>query len=124
MRESAPWVRPAGHCLVNGKPAYVTDAPWFHRLPGGDLLMLWSSFGEGGYATGTVRSRSGKLAGPWDHDPLPLFDRDGGHSMIFRALDGQLTLALHQPNRPPHERAQFFPLAVTRSGGRETLAIA
>ena len=35
-------------------------------------------------------------------------ERDGGHGMLFRKLDGSLALTLHQPNRTPHERARFF----------------
>jgi hypothetical protein len=28
----------------------------------------------------------------------PLLANDGGHGMIFRAFDGRLLLAIHQPN--------------------------
>ena len=38
----------------------------------------------------------------------PLFARDGGHGMLFRTLDGELLLSIHQPNVLPAERPHFF----------------
>ena len=73
--------------------------------------MLWSSFGEQGYAMGLARSNSGSVLGPWTHDPEPLWATDGGHGMFFRDFAGQLFVTLHQPNKSPLERAAFFPLA-------------
>src|SRR5579871_5804229 len=32
-----------------GRKGYVTDGPSLHRLTNGTLIMLWSSFGAGGY---------------------------------------------------------------------------
>lgn len=98
----APWVRP----VQKGK--YVTDGPCLHKVASGELLMLWSSFSATGYAVGVVRSASGKVRGPWKHDPKPLFADDGGHCMLFRAFDGSLMLALHAPNRNGRERARLF----------------
>lgn len=40
----------------------------------------------------------------------PLFMEDGGHGMVFRALDGQLYLTLHSPNVHLEERPCFYPL--------------
>ncbi|MHC4180019.1 MAG: glycoside hydrolase family 43 protein, partial [Planctomycetota bacterium] len=97
----APWVRP----IRPGK--YVTDGPCLHKLPDGQLLMLWSSFGQRGYTVGIARSPDGSIRGPWRHDPKPLHE-GGGHSMLFRKLDGTLMLVLHGPNRSPEERARFF----------------
>ncbi len=87
---------------------HVTDGPWLYRTKGGKLLMLWSSGSETGYAVGIATSDSGKLAGPWKQSPTPLFAANGGHPMLFTRFDGQLMLALHQPNDPPHEREQFL----------------
>ncbi len=89
---------------------HVTDGPWLYRTKGGQLLMLWSSGSASGYAVGIATSRTGKLAGPWVQSPRAFFDADGGHPMIFRRFDGQLMLALHQPNRPPDEREVFLEL--------------
>ena len=40
-----------------------------------------------------------------------VFDRDGGHCMLFEDLDGNTQLSLHQPNVTPMERMKFVPLA-------------
>lgn len=87
---------------------HVTDGPWLYRTKGGKLLMLWSSGGPDGYAVGIAESESGRLAGPWKQRAEPLFRDDGGHPMLFRRFDGQLMLALHQPNKAPHEREHFL----------------
>lgn len=99
---SAPWVRP--HTPGN----YVTDGPFLYRNRKGELLMLWSSFGDRGYAIGVARSQSGEVAGPWLQMPEALFARDGGHGMLFRTFDGELLLSIHRPNVPPDERPRFF----------------
>lgn len=99
----APYARP-------NQERYVTDGPFLHRTASGTLLMLWSSFGAKGYATGLARSRSNRLHGPWEQLPDPLFETDGGHAMIFRTFEGRLMLALHQPNQFPDERAHLFEL--------------
>lgn len=94
----------------------VTDGPWLHRTAAGTLLMLWSSFGRGGYVTGVARSESGAVTGPWVQAPEPLFARDGGHPMLFRAFDGRLIMALHTPNRPGQERVRLLPVRETAAG--------
>jgi beta-xylosidase len=92
------------------KKDMVTDGPFLHRAKNGHLLMLWSSFGQGGYNLGVARSVSGKVTGPWTHDPEPLYRGDGGHGMLFTTFDGRLTLALHAPNGGGKERARFIPV--------------
>ena len=110
----APWVRPREHeargASTGGATAYVTDGPFLHRLASGGLLMIWSSFGERGYAIGIARSESGAIEGPWHQDAEPLWAEDGGHGMVFRALSGELLLTFHTPNETPHERATLIPL--------------
>lgn len=98
-----------------GRKGYVTDGPWLHRLASGHLIMLWSSFGAGGYTIGVARSASGEILGPWEQLPEPLYAGDGGHCMIFRTFDGQLRLALHRPNDTPNERPLFIPLRESES---------
>jgi arabinan endo-1,5-alpha-L-arabinosidase len=92
------------------KKDMVTDGPFLYRAKNGHLLMLWSSFGQGGYNLGVARSASGKVTGPWTHDPEPLYRGDGGHGMLFRTFEGRLTLALHAPNGGGKERARFIPV--------------
>ena len=103
----APW---AHELNSNGRKGYVTDGPWMHRLTSGELLMLWSSFGTGGYTVGMARTASGEISGPWQQLPDPLYVGDGGHCMVFRTFDGQLHLAFHRPNPNPDERPYFVPL--------------
>jgi arabinan endo-1,5-alpha-L-arabinosidase len=103
----APWGRksPQWHCSV-------TDGPYLHRSKSGKLLMIWSSFGPAGYTVGVAESTSGKLRGPWKQQTEPLYAQDGGHGMLFKRFDGQLMMALHQPNKTT-ERARFFELEDT-----------
>lgn len=103
----APWSQEVNS---KGRQGYVTDGPWLHRLSSGVLMMLWSSFGTGGYTIGTATSASGTILGPWQQMPEPLYAGDGGHCMVFRTFDGQLRLALHRPNQSPDERPLFVPL--------------
>lgn len=108
----APWSRALDVPSVQDRefPVHVTDGPFLFRLSSGRLIMLWSSFGDHGYAMGIARSKSGTVLGPWEQEPEPLWGKDGGHGMIGRLLTGGLFLTLHQPNNSPHERAAFFPL--------------
>ena len=108
----APWALPFQQ---DNEASYVTDGPWMHRLPNGNLIMLWSSFGENGnYMVGIARSESGTLAGPWHQDGTPLFSDHGGHPMLFRTFDGQLMMALHQPNHPREAvRVRLIPMKET-----------
>ncbi|HNT35327.1 MAG TPA: glycoside hydrolase family 43 protein [bacterium] len=108
----APWVlKPEETDGATEKPNLVTDGPFLHRTKNGTLLMLWSSFSATGYTTGVARSLSGEIHGPWLQDPEPIYAKDGGHAMLFRTFEGQLMLSLHTPNKSPHERALFLPIA-------------
>ena len=108
--------------VTGEKEGTVTDGPLLYRsAKAGALFMIWSTFlpQKGGYAVLLTKSESGKLAGPWSPS-MPIFTHDGGHGMIFTALDGTLRLALHQPNRPGKERFQSFVLI----DNGETLTVA
>jgi arabinan endo-1,5-alpha-L-arabinosidase len=108
----APW---AQEINSKGRKGYVTDGPWLHRLANGELIMLWSSFGTGGYTVGMAKSASGDILGHWEQVPEPLYAGDGGHCMVFRTFDGQLLLAYHRPNSTPDERPYFVPLRENES---------
>lgn len=97
----APWVKPHSE-------AYVTDGPFLYRSPEGQLNMIWSSFGDNGYAVGVARSDNGDVTGRWIQDKTPLPIKDGGHGMIFQTLDGRTMLALHSPNKKLAERPVFL----------------
>ncbi|MEU8401623.1 family 43 glycosylhydrolase [Nonomuraea sp. NPDC048892] len=106
----APWARPLDHPKARAAelPVYVTDGPFLFRLAGEHLIMLWSSFGDQGYAMGIAHSSSGQVTGPWTQEEQALWSRDGG--MIVRLRDQSLALTLHRPNTTPHERAIIRPL--------------
>jgi len=108
---SAPWS--TRQKSEYGEGYQVTDGPWVHRTAAGTLLLLWSSFGRGGYVTGIARSHSGDITGPWEQAETPLFATDGGHPMLFRDFAGKLLLALHTPNRPMQERVRLLPIRET-----------
>lgn len=105
----AKWVRGSVHNM-NGedKKVYVTDGPFLYKTKDGQLLMIWSSGSDRGYAVGIARSVSGKVDGEWTHDEELLFNEQGGHGMIFRTFDGKLMVTLHAPNKTPNERPCFF----------------
>jgi len=99
----APWCRE-----VREGGYYITDGPFLYRSKTNELLMLWSSFGDMGYTETVCRSASGKIAGPWIQEEVPLMPNDGGHGMLFRDLSGALRLVLHSPNCNPNERAKYY----------------
>lgn len=39
-----------------------------------------------------------------------IFERDGGHAMVFTDLNGRRKIVLHQPNTSPDERMKIFEL--------------
>ncbi len=103
FRASEPsWAR-------KGVKDVVTDGPFLYRTAGGKLLMIWSSFSDNGYVQAVASSVSGSIQGPWRHEEL-LFDRDGGHGMIFKTYAGELRLIIHSPNEHPKERPFMIPL--------------
>ncbi len=104
----APWVY-----REPGKVDFVTDGPFLYRAKNGELLMLWSSCGSQGYAMGVARSTSGEVLGPWAQDAEPFFWKDGGHGMLFRTFEGELTATVHRPNEPKKERPILIPVMET-----------
>ena len=98
-----------GSLRSDGSRTYVTDGCYLYRTKTGKLLMIWSSFKNGDYAIGIAESTTGKVIGPWRQQAEPLFDKHGGHGMIFRTFDGRLCVVLHAPNSPAgQERAHIF----------------
>ena len=87
----------------------VTDGCFLYRSPkSGKLFMIWSTFIPGNdYCVLLTESQSGKIQGPWINQRL-IYKKNGGHGMIFKAFDGRLMLALHQPNSRGKERLHLF----------------
>lgn len=96
----------------DGKPAirYGSDGPFLHRFPDGTLILVWSPYLNDNYVTLGAVSESGAVKGPWRHMERPVYDRDGGHAMLFTDLEGVLRISLHSPERFGDERAHFFPV--------------
>lgn len=84
----------------------VTDGPFMYKMEDGKLLMIWSTCANN-YVQCIATSDNGSIFGKWSH-LKPIFDDDGGHGMIFKALNGDLKLTLHCPNKTDYERPVFF----------------
>ena len=112
------WVRSLSN--HNGKPVegYITDGCFLHRLKSGKLMMIWSSFGENGYAVASAYSDNGKLDGNWIQNKELVFQSNGGHAMMFKNLDGELMLALHHPNSGSTPKCKLFKVEEYENGIR------
>lgn len=90
-----------------GDENIITDGTiiWKDKASG-NLIMTWSSMsaakevGVQNYSIGQAISKSGKIEGPWEHDPVPLWSSNGGHGMVFEDLEGNLKISFHLPNSP------------------------
>ncbi len=78
------------------KRHWKNDAPVFHRLRNGELLMLFSSDHkyEDGVANATfkLRSKTGELSGPWISEGVFLPKQHG--ASFWRRFDGELMLTV------------------------------
>ncbi len=86
---------------------YVTDGCFLYKCTDGPLLMLWSNFyNSTDYCVGIAKSESGSVYSEWVQQDVLLYSKemnfglDGGHGMIFTALDGKMYLCIHSPNTP------------------------
>ena len=84
----------------------ITDGPYMYRTKDDELLMLWSTYIKGQYAQCLVRFGGGEIGTDFEHLP-PLVDNDGGHGMLFKNLEGNLTLTYHTPNTKGSEHPYF-----------------
>ena len=86
---------------------FITDGPFMYRTECGNLLMIWSTFTPSGYVQAIAHSDNGDINGNWIHDEL-LFEKNGGHGMIFDDFNNNKYLVLHSPNENPLERPVLF----------------
>ena len=103
----AKWPKLIHHS--SGQDGYVTDGPFIWKAKDGRLLCLWSSLAESGYTQALAVSDTGRIDSHFSQLP-PLFERDGGHGMLFKTKENRLTLTLHSPNEHLKERPRFIPL--------------
>jgi hypothetical protein len=116
----APWSRPLWFPpgveppeeLGLAKDPLFTDGAFLLDAPDGSLLMLWSAFGEEGYAIGMAHSASGDILGPWTQQAEPIWARNGGHGMVLRSKSLGDLLVFHAPNDTPNERVVVAPIEI------------
>jgi len=87
---------------------YVADGPSLYRTESGRLILLWSGFGREGYTEALAYSDHGDITGKWTQEPRLLFEKDGGHGMIFKSLSKERYLTLHTPNEHLKEHPAFY----------------
>lgn len=107
----APWTYPIPFAKkqfnMDGS-VYLVDGPSIYRTSDGTLIMLWSSWGEKGYAVGTALSKNGKITGEWIHNEKPFYSENGGHGMIFNdENNNKMYYVLHYPNDLYKEKPFF-----------------
>lgn len=99
----AEWI-----CSVTGDGNYVTDGPFLFKTEDNRLKSLWSSFSNGEYVLATATSENGSIRGKWTPDNELIYEKDGGHGMIFTDKNGDRYIAIHTPNRHLEERPIFL----------------
>ena len=113
----APWYDTESTPNTDQMPPYVTDGPELYRTRNGDLIMLWTSYRNHNleYVETWARSKSGKLAGPWEQMP-PLITGNKGHAMIFWTFEGAPMLVLHNNMNQPNVRGEVYDVKFTGDG--------
>lgn len=114
--KDAPWAKPVPFAKAEfglSGNVYFTDGPTVYQMESGKLIMIWSSWGERGYAVGTAVSESGRIEGPWRHHDTAVFKENGGHGMMFRDRYGAQNYALHYPNDRYKEHPLFLKVRET-----------
>ena len=113
----APWYDTESTPNTDQMPPYVTDGPELYKARDGALIMLWTSYRNHNleYVETWARSKSGKLAGPWEQMP-PLIEGNKGHAMIFWTFEGQPMLVLHNNMNQPNVRGEVYDVKFTGDG--------
>lgn len=86
---------------------YVAEGP-FAVEEDGKIALYWSTFSKDGYCV--AKSTAADVFGEYTFERM-IFERDGGHAMVFTDLNGRRKIVLHQPNTSPDERMKMFELA-------------
>ena len=88
----------------NGVKGYVAEGP-FVLEEEKDIALYWSTVTPQGYCV--VKSKSKEVFGEYLFDRF-IFEKDGGHAMIFQGFDQRNYITFHQPNQSPLERMKYF----------------
>ena len=116
---AASWAKPVPFAKAEfgmDGDVYFTDGPYLTKTEDGQLYMIWSSWGDCGYAVGVAVSDSALVQGPWRQEAEPIFPVNGGHGMLFRDVDGAMRFALHYPNDKYMERPVFLRIETGENG--------
>ena len=103
----APWADD-----IRGNGSYVTDGPFLVRKSNDELVCIWSSFSKGEYVEAISRSDNGSIKGNWKIDQKLLYEKNGGHGMIFTDLKGVSNFVYHTPNDTPNERPSYISINI------------
>ena len=87
-----------------GVKGYVAEGPFVKRA-NDKIELYWSTLTVEGYCV--VKSLSDQVMGEYTFDKF-IFEKDGGHAMVFHGLDNKEYITFHQPNISPNERMQAF----------------
>lgn len=86
-------------------PNKITDGPYLYK-DNGNLKMLWSTVGGNkAYLLLSATSKGG-LFDEWVQDAL-IYDRDGGHGMVFETIEGERKILIHAPNGRNADKWEF-----------------
>lgn len=99
----AKWILP-----ISGEGDYVTDGPFLFRGKNNELKSLWSSVAKTGYVLATATSKNGSIKGEWVVDDELIYEKNGGHGMVFETKEGKRMIAIHSPNSDYDERPVFL----------------
>jgi GH43 family beta-xylosidase len=83
---------------------FVAEGP-FAVQKDGEVQLYWSTYTTDGYCV--VKSASKEVLGEYKVEKF-IFKKDGGHAMVFTALDGKQYITFHKPNISPNERMEKF----------------
>lgn len=87
-----------------GVKGYVAEGP-FAEEKNGKIQLYWSTYTQDGYCV--AKSVANEVLGEYTFEKL-VFEKDGGHCMLFNSLDGKEYITFHQPNKTPDERMKKF----------------
>ncbi len=87
---------------------YGSDAPFLHKMSNGSIFLTWSPYLNDNYVVLGAVSESGDIRGPWKHLETSVYDKNGGHAMLFEDKEGKLCMAIHGPEIPMLERLHVF----------------
>ena len=108
--------RPAKHPFLDKEEVvrYGSDGPFLYTLQSGRLLLLWSPIPDNNYIVASAYSDNG-IKGEWIHNTVPIFDKHGGHAMVFTDFDGNKRMSFHWPEKYMAERTALLTVKETET---------